>query len=74
MSISSKPLGAKVVVDGEGLGTTPVIDHHLRAGDHELMLLTHDSVVERIITVGPSYPRSYLWNGQAWIADGKASP
>lgn len=38
LSISSDPAGARVLIDGETIGTTPLLDHPVAAGSHELSL------------------------------------
>jgi len=63
ITISSVPLGAKVAIDGWDMGTTPIVDHRLVAGPHQLVLKSGFDKIEREITVGRRAPVRYVWKG-----------
>ena len=69
ITVTSIPLGAKVVLDGEGLGETPVLNHPMPEGEHELIVLSHDRIADRTIIVGEDQPREYVWDNtrKVWL-------
>ncbi|MBT3222393.1 MAG: serine/threonine protein kinase, partial [Proteobacteria bacterium] len=62
--ISSIPMGALVFVDGEPAGKTPIFNHRLVAGGHEVRLELGDLSIEREIKVGSRYPDRFVWRSK----------
>jgi serine/threonine protein kinase len=63
ISFSSVPLGAAVYIDGEKVGTTPLINTPLVAGDHTVRMESASGTIERTIRAGRRSPARYIWRG-----------
>lgn len=63
IDVRSVPWGARVVVDGRVVGTTPLLGLELPDGDHELVLEMSDGRrTTRSIRVGSRSPSDYRWD------------
>ncbi len=57
----SEPPGATVLVDGEELGRTPLLQEPLSNGEHRLILKKGLFEVNGVMDVGGSAPTRYVW-------------
>ena len=69
-TISSKPLGATVTIDGRAVGTTPLTRHPLADGPHTIRLVLGEERIERQVTAGRFKPAHYHWTVESgdWSA------
>lgn len=58
VTLSSDPLGARVWLDGEDLGTTPVVGAMLAEGDHRVRMVLGDAEIDGTIRVRRMRPVS----------------
>jgi len=63
MSFSSLPLGATVYIDGVKVGSTPLINTPLVAGDHKVRMEGSSGSIERTVRAGRRSPTRYIWRG-----------
>ncbi len=61
--LGSTPMGAKVTVDGEAVGETPLMGVSLTTGEHRIGMKLGDGAAERVIRVGKRQPKRYIWKG-----------
>ena len=64
----SRPLDARVLVDGVEKGSTPLVHLPMEEGIHRVRLELGDRWVEKTIEVGERQPIKYLWNveSESW--------
>ena len=63
ITVSSVPLGADLFLDGERLGQTPLLEHLVTPGPHQLRLVSDSETTIRTIEVGRRTPIRYVWKG-----------
>ena len=60
LQIWSEPSGARVVIDGQQSGTTPLAVHDLTAGEHSVVLENDIGAVTHTVTITPGVPASLV--------------
>ena len=68
VSFGSIPPDASIEIDGEPVGTTPVLARTLPEGKHSVKLSFGDRSITRTIIVDRRAPSRYLWrvDGDLW--------
>jgi hypothetical protein len=60
LDVQSTPAGARVVVDGEFRGQTPLTIARLGAGSHQVVLTSKESSFSRVVTIAPGATSSVV--------------
>jgi eukaryotic-like serine/threonine-protein kinase len=63
VTFGSLPIGAEVLVDGSNIGQTPLLNHPLPAGSHEVVMRLGDREIKRTVKSGRRAPTRYIWSG-----------
>lgn len=62
LTLTSRPPGATVWLDGEELGRTPIHDHPIALGEYEIRMKKGMFATHGVLHVDSTAPRSHFWN------------
>jgi len=73
VTLTSKPAGARVWIDGKPAGNTPVPAFRVAEGDHVVRMLLGDRATEHTVTINQFRPTRYHWtvDGDHWSTRGR---
>jgi serine/threonine protein kinase len=61
VTFTSVPMNARVVVDGTFVGMTPLLEHPMPAGPHQVRIELGDDATEQTVEVGRRAPTRFVW-------------
>lgn len=65
LTVNSNPIGLKIYLEGDLIGTTPIQNHELPAGNYSISLFASDTIEEKywqLANAGVSGRLSALWD------------
>ena len=70
LTITSQPSGAMVLLDGEKIGATPMVQRDTPVGLHQIELRLDDRLIKRTVTLMPDKPNKFHWTeiSDDWLA------